>query len=98
MPIYDIICEHCEGIFEKILPVAALHQPTTCKYCNSSTTATPAKSAARVSLRRVDTWRPASRSEQLAGAGVAGPGMQAGGGRDSVLHNCKGFNCSMCGV
>jgi hypothetical protein len=72
MPIYDIICEHCEGIFEKILPVAA--------------------------LRRVDTWRPASRSEQLAGAGVAGPGMQAGGGRDSVLHNCKGFNCSMCGV
>lgn len=98
MPFYDIICEHCEGIFEKILPVAALHGPVDCNYCGATTRATPAKSGSRVALRRVDAWTPRNRGEQLAGAGVAGPGLSAGAGRDSVLHNCKGFNCSMCGV
>ena len=96
MPFYDLICQHCEGIFEKMLPVSELRGSTTCKYCGETTAVAPAVSASRVALRVVDTWKPRSRGEQLAGAGVAGPGMNARGGRNSVLHNCKGFNCSLC--
>jgi hypothetical protein len=35
-------------------------------------------------------------AQQLAGSGVTGPGTHALAGRSSVLHNCKGYNCSIC--
>jgi putative FmdB family regulatory protein len=98
MPMYDITCSHCEGIFEKLMSVSALHHATTCPYCHAETMAAPAVSGARVSLRMVNTWKPRSKAEQLAGAGADGPGAHAGASRSSVLHNCKGFNCSMCGT
>ena len=97
MPLYDITCTHCEGIFEKLMSVSALHQATTCPYCSKETMAAPAVSG-RVGLRMIDSWKPSSKAEQLAGASAGGPGTQAGAGRSSVLHNCKGFNCSMCGT
>lgn len=96
MPLYDITCRHCAGTFEKMVALSALHQPTACPYCQQQTAAAPEISGARVGLRVVNTWRPGSKSEQLAGPGAGGPGAQAGSSRNSVLHNCKGFNCSMC--
>lgn len=98
MPMYDIVCDYCNGIFERILGVGELHRATSCPYCNQDTIARPALSGSRVALQVVNSWRPRNRAEQLAGNGVAGPGMQTGAGRSSVLHNCKGFNCSICGV
>lgn len=98
MPLYDITCSHCEGIFEKLMSVSTLYQAVNCPYCRCETAAAPAISSARVGLRRIDSWKPRSQAEQLAGAGVGGPGTLAEAGRSSVLHNCKGFNCSMCGI
>jgi hypothetical protein len=42
-------------------------------------------------------WRPRSPAEQLTGAGAAGPGTRATAARSSVLHVCKGGDCSLCG-
>lgn len=98
MPLYDITCHHCEGTFEKLLSVSALHQNIQCPYCSQETAASPLMTGGRVGLRMIDTWKPRNKAEQLAGAGADGPGMQAGASRSSVLHNCKGFNCSMCGT
>lgn len=98
MPLYDITCSHCEGTFETLISVSMLHRSTACPYCKQQTTAKPAISGGRIGLRSIDTWKPRSKAEQLAGAGADGPGTQAGAGRSSVLHNCKGFNCSMCGT
>lgn len=98
MPLYDIVCSHCEGIFERILPVDKLRAATGCPYCGKETAAMPAMNGARVALHVIHAWKPRSRSEQLAGNGASGPGTHAGAGRSSVLHNCKGFNCSICGT
>lgn len=98
MPLYDITCAHCEGIFEKILPVGALHAQTDCPYCGKGTAAVPALNGSHIGLRVLETWRPRTRAEQLAGEQAGGPGTHAGAGRSSVLHNCKGFNCSICGT
>lgn len=96
MPLYDIHCSECEGIFERMLPVAALHTATTCPYCKQQTLAKPALNAARVGLQIVDAWKPRSGAEQLAGRGVGGEGTSTRRIRNSVLHNCKGQNCSIC--
>ncbi|WP_334188853.1 FmdB family zinc ribbon protein [Noviherbaspirillum sp.] len=96
MPLYDIHCSHCAGTFEKMLPVSRLHKPTECPYCRTLTAAAPAVSAGRVALRSIETWKPRNLAEQLAGMGATGPGSHAKAGRSSVLHNCKGFNCSIC--
>lgn len=96
MPFYDIECSHCAGIFEKMLTVTSLHKPTQCPYCKQQTAAAPTLNAARVGMKIVDSWRPSSKAEMLAGAGVAGPGTSTRPVRSSVLHNCKGHNCSIC--
>lgn len=96
MPLYDIHCSACEGIFERMLPVSALHAPTTCPYCKEQTAAKPALNAARVALQVVDTWKPRTNAERLAGNGVAGQGTSTRRIRNSVLHNCKGHSCSIC--
>lgn len=97
MPLYDISCSHCEGIFERMLSVGRLHEVTTCPYCSKDTMALPVLNGSRVGLQVVDSWKPRTKSEQLAGNGVGGPGTRVGASRSSVLHNCKGFNCSICG-
>jgi hypothetical protein len=53
--------------------------------------------ARNVQVSVTEQWRPRSQVEQLTGAGVTGPGTRAGAGRSSVLHVCKGGNCSLCG-
>ncbi|MBK4737045.1 FmdB family zinc ribbon protein [Noviherbaspirillum pedocola] len=95
MPFYDIHCSHCEGNFEKMLKVDSLHQKIECPYCGEMTAATPSITG-RVELKRVDAWRPQSLAQQLAGEGITGPGTKAGAARSSVLHNCKGYHCSIC--
>jgi hypothetical protein len=47
-------------------------------------------------LSITERWQPRNRAEQLTGAGAAGPGVRAKSGRSSVLHVCKGGNCSLC--
>ena len=96
MPLYDIRCNHCQGIFEKLLSMQSLHSPLACPYCQAQTTAAPLLTGGRVKLQVSQTWRARNGAEQLAGAGVAGPGAHAGAGRSSVLHNCKGYSCSIC--
>lgn len=96
MPFYDIHCSHCGGTFEKMLKVGELHADLACPYCREQTPARPAVSGGSVRLRRVDAWKPQSLAQQLAGAGITGPGTHAGSARSSVLHNCKGYNCSIC--
>lgn len=96
MPLYDIRCSHCDGIFEKLLPMQALASQVSCPYCAVATVATPLFTGGHVKLRVVQRWQPRNAAEQLAGAGATGPGTQAGAGRSSVLHNCKGHSCSIC--
>jgi putative FmdB family regulatory protein len=96
MPLYDIRCSHCDGIFEKLLPVRALHSATDCPYCRQPTDAAPLLTGGHVALKVTQRWKPRNGAEQLAGMGAGGPGAHAGAGRSSVLHNCKGFNCSIC--
>jgi len=96
MPLYDIRCSHCDGIFEKLLPMQALENPVACPYCAAETAATPLFTGGHVKLRVAERWQPRNGAEQLAGRGATGPGTQARAGRSSVLHNCKGHSCSIC--
>ncbi|PUA17139.1 FmdB family zinc ribbon protein [Glaciimonas sp. PCH181] len=96
MPLYDIRCSHCDGIFEKLLRLHALHTDITCPYCVQETAAAPLLGASHVAVKVNQRWKPRNGAEQLAGMGAGGPGAHTGSARSSVLHNCKGFNCSMC--
>ncbi|RXZ33784.1 zinc ribbon domain-containing protein [Oxalobacteraceae bacterium CAVE-383] len=96
MPLYDIRCSHCDGIFEKLLQIRELHGATECPYCRQQTTAAPLLTGGHVALKVTQRWQPRNGAEQLAGMGAGGPGAHAGTARSSVLHNCKGFNCSIC--
>jgi putative FmdB family regulatory protein len=96
MPLYDIRCSHCEGIFEKVISMQALYGALACPYCQQQTTAAPLPSGSRVGVQVTERWRARNGAQQLAGQGAAGPGAHAGAGRSSVLHNCKGHSCSIC--
>lgn len=95
MPLYDIRCDKCDGIFEKLLTLRDLHEELACPYCHSQTVAAPMLTGGHV-FKVTEQWKPRNGAEQLAGMGVTGPGTHAGSARSSVLHNCKGFNCSLC--
>lgn len=96
MPLYDIRCSHCDGIFERLLPLQALESPVVCLYCACDTLASPMFTGGHVKLRVTESWRARNGAEQLAGRRAAGPGTHTGAGRSSVLHNCKGHSCSIC--
>ncbi len=96
MPLYDIRCTSCDGIFEKRLTIASLHSDIDCPYCEQSTKAAPQITSSRVAMNSVERWKPQSLAQQLAGNGIAGPGTKKNAMRSSVLHNCKGVQCSVC--
>ena len=96
MPLYDIRCSHCDGIFERRLAVASLHTDIDCSYCKNLTNAVPEITSSRVAMSSVEKWKPRSLAEQLAGNGITGPGTKKNALRSSVLHNCKGIQCSVC--
>lgn len=97
MPLYDIRCQQCDGIFETKLNISELNSQIECKYCQQKTLAEPMLTG-RVQFRTLNKWKPQNKAQQLAGAGAAGPGIEKNAARNSVLHNCKGMNCSVCGV
>jgi len=97
MPLYDLRCPACEGIFEKLLSVSAREAPLPCPYCATQVHAEAMLTGRNLTLNVKQRWTPGNRAEQLTGAAAAGPGTRAGAGRSSVLHVCKGGNCSLCG-
>ncbi|CAB3741065.1 FmdB family zinc ribbon protein [Paraburkholderia rhynchosiae] len=97
MPLYDMRCPSCEGIFEKLLAVSVRGDAVDCPYCEQSVAAEAMITARNVQFSVTERWKPQSRAEQLTGAGVTGPGTRAEAGRSSVFHVCKGGNCSLCG-
>jgi putative FmdB family regulatory protein len=96
MPLYDIRCTECDGIFEKRLSVSSLHTDIDCPYCAQTIKAVPEITSSRVAMSSVERWKPSSLVEQLAGNGITGPGTKKNAMRSSVLHNCKGVQCSVC--
>lgn len=98
MPLYDIRCSHCEGIFEKFMRMQDLHGLVACPYCKTDVSAAPMLTGGHVGVKVTERWRPRNGAEQLAGQQAAGPGAHAGAGRSSVLHNCKGHSCSLCAL
>lgn len=97
MPLYDIRCRACSGIFERLLPLAKLHSEIACPYCAAAIPAAPMPSTA-AAVRVLHAWRPRSKLEQLAGKKVSGPGAATHVRRSNVLHVCKGSDCSICGT
>lgn len=97
MPLYDIRCQHCDGIFEQQLAISALSTEIQCRYCQQQTLAKPLLTG-RVQFKTNYKWQPQSKAEQLAGKDISGPGTEKNAARNSVLHNCKGMNCSVCGI
>jgi putative FmdB family regulatory protein len=96
MPLYDMRCPACEGIFEKLLAVSQREQAVECPYCEQSVAPQTMITARNLKVNVSETWRPRNQAEQLTGAGAGGPGTRTGAKRSSVLHVCKGGNCSLC--
>ena len=98
MPLYDFRCEHCEGIFEQRVPIARIATDTIeCHYCQTHILAKPMITGhQKIAVK--SKWRPSSGAEQLAGPLVGRPVTQKNSSRSSVLHNCRGVNCSLCEV
>lgn len=97
MPLYDLRCPACDGIFEKLLSVHARAQALECPYCAQTIQPDAMITGRNLSVKVTQSWVPRNRAEQLTGAGAGGPGTRAGAARSSVLHVCKGGNCSLCG-
>ena len=70
---------------------------TFSQYCKQQTLAKPMITGHQ-QINMKTKWRPNSGAEQLAGPLVGGPGTQKNSARNSVLHNCRGVNCSLCEV
>jgi putative FmdB family regulatory protein len=79
MPLYDMRCPSCEGIFEKLLAVSRRDDPVECPYCEQSVEPETMITARNVQVSVTERWRPRSQAEQLTGAGVAGPGTRQRG-------------------
>ncbi len=90
MPLYDMRCPSCEGIFEKLLAVSKRADPVDCPYCEQSVEPETMITARNVQVSVSEQWRPRSQAEQLTGAGAAGPGIRETAGRSSVPARLQG--------
>lgn len=98
MPLYDFRCQHCDGIFECRVAISDIATAQLrCVYCQQLILAKPLITGHQI-LKKRSKWKAGSAAEQLAGPLVTGPGTDQRSGRNSVLHNCKGVNCSVCGL
>ena len=83
MPLYDIRCSHCEGIFERLIPLQGLHGQTCCPYCKEETAASPMPTGGHVGLQVKPRWQPRNGAEQLSNSS-----LELGVG---CLHGLDGF-------
>lgn len=97
MPLYDYRCNDCGHVFEAIRPVAENTQAPPCPNCGSGNAALRITGFSGVTVS-AGRFRAASPAQALAGAGVKGPGVTSPRSRNSVLHNCSGSNCRICGT
>lgn len=95
MALYDFRCEHCDGIFEQARAIQDRNADTQCPYCHKITSVTPMMTGGHT-LAVKNKWRPSSKIEELTGQRAGGPGTNPKAKRTSVLHACKGYNCSIC--
>ena len=96
MPLYDLRCTECEGIFEMMRPIAERGHDTVCPYCKQDVAVEPMMTGGRVRVKLAHRWQPSSKVEELTGQRAGGPGTNPNASRTSVLHTCRGFNCSIC--
>lgn len=96
MPLYDLRCTQCEGIFELIRPVEERNAEAVCPYCKQEVAVEPMITGGRVKVKFARKWEPTSKVEELTGQRAGGPGTNPNAKRTSVLHTCKGYNCSIC--
>lgn len=89
MPLYDIACSHCAGVFEQMLTVEALHRLTSCPYCKRRTRAAPTFGGAHAGT-------DADGGKQAPPARAGEPDRGARAARSRVPHHCKGHPCSIC--
>ena len=100
MPLYEYHCKPCNRLFESFRSVASRGNPPPCPDCSDASQVFLVMTGfARIDIH--SRWRPASPVEQLAGRGVAGPGVAMLGKpsrvqRESILHACSGSSCTYC--
>lgn len=95
MPIYDYQCGHCHGVASLLRTVAQRHDPAICPACRQGALHYKL-SAPRTIAVRGSGFRAANLQQQLAGPAATGPGLQPKV-KSSVLHQCIGPSCSVCG-
>ena len=94
MPLYEYRCEHCSDVVAMLRPVAQRNDLAECKACQTGRLHLQISAPGSVIVKG-GPFRAATPQQQLAGPQVTGPGTQRST-RSSVLHQCKGPNCSVC--
>ncbi len=97
MPLYDYRCNDCGAGFEAIVPIARNTQAPPCPDCRGENTVLLVSGFSGITVS-AGRFRPTSGAQSLAGAGVKGPGVTSPRSRNSVLHNCSGSSCRICGT
>ncbi|HSH30958.1 MAG TPA: zinc ribbon domain-containing protein [Thiohalobacter sp.] len=95
MPLYAYQCEHCSHVVEMLRPMAQRNELAECIACKKGQLHLQI-SAPRSVIIKGGPFRAATPQQQLAGPKATGPGTHQNI-RNSVLHQCKGPNCSVCG-
>jgi putative FmdB family regulatory protein len=95
MPLYDIRCSHCEGIFERLIPLQALHGQTCCPYCKQETAASPMPTGGHVGLQvKHRAGRATVPSSWPAGGDRAGDACRRRPQQRAA--QLQGHSCSIC--
>lgn len=95
MPLYDYRCGNCDHTVSMLRPMAHRNDPAECTACGKGPLHLQV-SAPRTVIIKGGPFRAATPQQQLAGPAAAGPGTHRSV-RNSVLHQCIGPNCSVCG-
>ncbi len=95
MPLYEDQCEHCSRVVTMLRPMAQRNDLAECIACQKGQLHLQISAPGTVIIKG-GPFRAATPQQQLAGPKVTGPGTHRKV-RNSVLHQCKGPNCSVCG-
>jgi len=97
MPLYDYHCSGCGNDFEELRSVSASPAAPACPACDSATDTALRISGMFCISVSAGRNRPRTAAHALAGNRVTGPGISSPKSRNSVLHNCSGSACRICG-